>query len=559
MKICSVQTQSWGILSNHALDLNDGLSAFIGETGAGKSMVINAVLFALGLVKGEKKWVKSGHDYCEVTLNLTCSVMPEWLDRDSTEDIDADIEENIIQLKRRWHMKGRHKITCQGQLVTLQQLREFTQNYFIASTQHSLIEIKDKKYMLNFIDLWLDQFDDSHKESTFQAYQTVKQQQLQIHQHETNVLASFERQQRQETITDIGTVLEMLDGEKFKDIETKQENIDKQRQQQSKYAEMISLVDQDGGIIDLIAQLKKISLSFESDECQEISDQISNFYDIGSNISDSLNQQANPNYDHDYGDLIHAVNRVCKKYMCLPEELEELYNNAQRQLEDDLYAKDQIPLLQKSLKDSTKEYFEHAMKLSQHRAIICRQASSELASYLPRLGMPHAAIEWTLQQDKNQIMSHGIDHINIMIKTNPGSDWHPIDKVASGGELSRIFLALQIIKPSQTDATYIFDEIDTGISGDVAGRVGQLLHNLSQKHNILMISHLPQVACYADHLVYVSKSLEKDIIISHARCIAREEYSAALSKLLSSHEHDATQSHIQLLIKNAEAYKKAPQ
>ena len=542
MQLTSLQTKSWGIIKDSIIDIDDGLSVFIGETGAGKSMMIHAILYGLGLVKGDKKWIKSQHTYAEVTLNFHMKdATPEWFKKD---------EDGMIQITRRLHSAGRHRILCQGQLSTVQQLKTLCEPYFIASTQHSLLQIKDKNKMMAYLDLWIS---DQDKDCLYQSYQHIKLIEEKIQIEKNHVQPHYELSQLKQSCDEMQVLLEQLGDRTFAEIEQAHEKYMRQLHASEHLETCMAIIESEQGLSESIQTLKKKAQLLDD---ELIIEKLNALDEQVSEIGNLLFTKQHEDMQHeDHETLISSMNRLCKKHHTLPENISPLLEELCDTITKHNTAIDLIPSLEKELSDATEYYHNTCKIISAKRKDICQTITNIYSQYLPQVGMENALVQWHITSDSQRINKHGHDEVVVMFQANEGSQAHPVESIASGGELSRLFLIMQIIKPSKKELTFIFDEIDTGISGDIAEKVGKLISELSQKHQVFMISHLPQVACYADQIIFIKKQTLNNITCSEPSSLEQKDHVSALAQLLSSSDHHATVNHVKYLLMNAQKQK----
>lgn len=543
MQLTSIQTHSWGIIGDGITDIEHGLCAFIGETGSGKSMMIHAILYGLGFIKGDKKWIKNQKTHAEITLNLHVNgTPPSWL----------DVDDSMIQITRRLHAEGRHKITCQGKLITLQQLKELCEPYFIASTQHSLLQIKDKNKMMAFIDSWMDQSILSKLHTSYQAVKTIEKN---IKTQKSKLQPHYELSQLLQSCEEIQQLLQKLDGRDFKEIEDENERYLSKLNEKSHIENCLADIENPQGLNDILQKVKKSTLYLNDEKITELIETISDYsHELGNLI---YQKKSNDENVLDHSELITTMNRLCKKHHTLPENIEALYQQQQDQIEQHNLAENLIPQLETERSNAADQYHKTCNIVSKLRQDVCDKITKAYTTFLPQVGMMHALVQWQLTSDENAVKYLGHDEVHMMFQANEGGQLHPVEDIASGGELSRLFLIMQIIKPSDKRLTYIFDEIDTGISGEVAKKVGMMISQLSQQHQVYMISHLPQVACYADQMIYIKKFVDKNDTKSHVSNVSQENHTEVLSKLMSSSAHKTTIEHVQLLLDEAKKTKGA--
>jgi DNA repair protein RecN (Recombination protein N) len=229
-----------------------------------------------------------------------------------------------------------------------------------------------------------------------------------------------------------------------------------------------------------------------------------------------------------------VLHDLARKHHCKPDELPELREQLRAELDSLEHADRDLAELQARLDTQINDYREAAQRLSASRLKAARKFGKQVRADLQQLGMPGGVFEVVINHDRDRSFSpHGMDNIEFMVSTNPGQPPSQLSKVASGGELSRISLAIQVIcLKNEQIPTLIFDEVDTGIGGGVAEIVGQKLRALGDGHQVFCVTHLPQVAALAATQIQVSKLTGDDTTRTRVRHLDREERIDELARML---------------------------
>ncbi len=545
IQLTSIQTFSWGILKDTVLDLHNGMTAVIGETGSGKSMLLQALLFGLGAMRGDKKWLAENAEYCEVRLCLyhVSGPLPEWL-------ANPEEQDGQIHISRRFHSQGRHRIECQGQLISLKQLTQLTQDSFQIACQHGPLKLKDPDYLLHYLDSWLTENDIHPVRKAYQKYSSAQQNLILAQQ---DICLDFDLSRLREVCNDLTSVIEQCGEVPFHEIESQHQKAQSQKDAQHALCLIQKTMDSEQGMHQQIMQIQKQLAHFPADETLE--SQLSDLSESINQFSQTVAEKLHHSDDQtDHSTLIKEMNKVCKKHQIMPEDCAEKLEKSKIRIERHQQALANIPILKNELAQAQDEYSLVASQLTQKRQSVCQTITAQCQKHLSLIGMPHAKLTWNVQE-KRALTAHGVDQITIAYYANQAEQSHDLHLIASGGELSRIFMMLQVIQPNQDNVTYLFDEIDSGISGAVADQIGQYLVKLMKNHHIILISHLPQVACFADQLLYIQKKSTTHTTTSTVTAISSEKTSQALSRLLSASDEKTALEHAQALHQQACAYK----
>ena len=229
---------------------------------------------------------------------------------------------------------------------------------------------------------------------------------------------------------------------------------------------------------------------------------------------------------------LSTIYQLARKHHITPEELYQHSLKLRAELNSIENGSQNIEQLAEQLQQLTEAFRQQAAQLSQQRKTAAYQLNQNINEQLSLLGMSNARFEVSIQNSE-QFQAHGLDNVEFLISTNPGQPPKPMIKIASGGELSRISLAIQVVT-AQTSAipTLVFDEVDVGISGGTAEIVGQLLHNLAQKGQILSVTHLPQVAAQGDQHLFIKKSSTENSTHSEMVWLEQEQRVTELARML---------------------------
>ena len=518
--ITNLHIKNIGIIDDLEVDFNSGLNVLTGETGAGKSLIIGS----LNIISGgrfSKEMLRKGETNAFVEI---CIFAPENVN---------SIEGNII-VSREINLNGRNMCKINGRMVTVNELKEFMKNIIEIHGQNDnqgLIETKEHlKYLDNFIGE--DVLVLKEEYSTYYAkYNKIKKELKENYGDEK------ERQRRLDLLKYQQNEIEeakLSIGEE-EELSAKQKIIINSE----KIAKTLNEVDISIGenAIDLISnsircleKIESIDEKYEEStnslksvyyELQEISRDISNYKE---DVFFDENEQKEV---EERLDLIYSLKR---KYGNTIEEIIKYKD----ELEKEIYRIENLEEYTNNLKNNLKEVKKKldtlGMKIHKVREIKAEELSSKINKNLQELEMKNAKVNIHVDY-LEEYLETGKDKVEFYIRTNIGEDEKELSKIASGGEMSRIMLAIKTVLAS-TDKTpvLIFDEIDTGISGKAANAVAEKLNKIAGKHQVLCISHLPNIAAIADYNYFISKNIvnEKEIIKEIARISSGEINDAAL-------------------------------
>jgi DNA repair protein RecN (Recombination protein N) len=507
-----LQISNFSLVDQLDLELNGGLSVLTGETGAGKSILLDAIGLVLG-DRADADKIRQGCDKADIqaTFNIdTQNYVRKWLDEN---ELHADGE---CILRRVVTAEGRSRAFINGQSVTLQQLKTLGellvnihgqhehQNLLKASTQRRLLdeygnlrtlakELKRSFYFWHAANERLQHVQEQSEElnARFQLlrYQVEELDQLELKEGE---LAALENEQK--TLSNIEGILDSC-----------------------QHIEQIC-GDEDQGIarnlqnaLNLLAKLDGKSATLSNAETM-LEQALINVQEAQNEIEHEQAQaQLDPNRLSEVEARLSHIYEIARKHKVTPEKLVECHQALLAELESLQSGDAQIDALEQEEREHREQYVKQAKKLSAERTKIAKKLTKAINEKLNQLAMSHAefAIELAPHQSEEP-QANGNEDIRFLISTIPGQAPKAIAKIASGGELSRISLAIQVVT-AQTSSiqTLIFDEVDAGIGGQTGDIVGALLRELGDSGQVLCVTHLAQVASNAHHHLLVEKRIHK--------------------------------------------------
>jgi DNA repair protein RecN (Recombination protein N) len=508
--IVQLSVRQLAVVEDIELELEPGMTSLTGETGAGKSLVVDA----LGLVLGDRadsKMVRYGSERAEVSASFDISSNPElqqWLIEN---ELDEDGECN---LRRTISKEGRSRAYINGRNVTLSQLRcvsEYTidihgqhahQSLIRSETQREILDIAaNNKALLK------------HLKAAYKQWFSSKQQLEALKQHNHDQSAHLELLQYQ--------VAEL---EKYELTEAYIEQLLKEQNRLSHVSQFLSvaesashqLFDQDIGdvystITKFINELEpatevepllaavSASLNTTLIHLDEANTDLRNYIDSA---------DVDPERLHEVETTVSSLHDLARKHQIEIEQLPAHFQALCDELGQISQNTDSEAAVAQRLANEQKECLELCQKISERRRAAAPLLAAEITKSIQQLAMPAGQIDIRVDQKDKKIFSEtGYDNIQLLVKTNPGQDLDELGKVASGGELARISLAIQVATAgSRTVPTLVFDEVDVGIGGGVAEIVGKHLRDLAAQRQVICITHLPQVASQAHQQLQVIKT-----------------------------------------------------
>lgn len=492
------------------LDLFSGTTVITGETGAGKSILIDAIEFVLGN-RVNANIVRPGKEKADITICFDVSKLTaarEWL-----KNYDLHTENHECIIRRTITQDGRSRSYINNMPTTLQPLRELSELLINIHGQHEHQTLLRSEKQREILDRYAGHFDLVDKVYVLaEEWQHLNQEIVELHK------LAEERQSRGEFLKFQLQELEALDlqPDEFQtlDLEHKQlAHADELLQSVTHALNCLSENEEANTFHTLTETLHalesvqrvdpKISTWIES--IKNILIQVSDTEDELRRYLDSV--ELDPERLQKIEQRISHLFELARKHKVAPHELYEFQQKLSKEFSQLEHSDERLVELKKQLELIEKNYLVSADKLTQSRKKSAAKLESEITKMIRSLSLPHGKFQIALETETSgKIFSHGLEKIHFQITTNVDQALQPIHKVASGGELSRLGLAIHIATSTQhTIPTLIFDEVDVGIGGGTAEIVGKLLRQLGETHQVLCITHQPQVAAQGHHHIYVEK------------------------------------------------------
>lgn len=519
------------------LDLAKGMSVLTGETGAGKSILLTALGLALG-DRADSGYIRPGSKRAEINLEFDLSDAPQaaaWLKANELEE-----DSGHCLIRRVVNDDGRSKAFINNRPVTLQSLQELSEKLVEIHGQHAHLTLLNNDEQRRLLDSFgkhqplLDQVNDAYRQ-----WQKIHKELQSLNK------ANTDQSEREDLLNYQLNELQELDLAEF--------NYARLLEEHSKLANLGQIVSTGQRQLDVLYENDQQSISQMLHHCLNEISQISRFAPeleaIGSMLSEAYiqtreaahelrrfleSQELDPQRLEAVETEIGIVQNLSRKHHVAPEELPGLVEQLQTELDNITHGSERIEQLSKQSAIALAGYQALAAELSTQRRVAAGRLQQQISDMIKELGMPQG--EFVVEVgalDGDQPKLSGNDKVEFLVSANPGLPPKALAKVASGGELSRISLAIQVTTSNdKTTPTMIFDEVDTGIGGGIAEIVGQKLRGLSRNRQVMCVTHLPQVASQAHHHLYVSKNSNTDITSSTVRLLDDEERVEEIARML---------------------------
>ncbi len=539
--LLSLHVKNLALIEEEEVSFTDGLNIMTGETGAGKSIIIGSVNLALG-AKADKALIRTGEEYAliEMVFSLDNDRQRKIL---SDMDIQAD-EEDILLIKRKIY-PGRSQCTVSGETVTLSQLREIAEALIDVYGQRENQRLLKKDAQLAVIDEFAGDADTKLRKEIKEAHHAYLEL---LHKWNEDDLdpASLARE------TDL-IAYEVKEIEEAELREGEDEELEKEYCRLSNFRRINEAVQIAGSLNggssedDAASQIERALRSLNQIEgldenldgiAAQLADIDSLLSDFGRALSDYMDDMSfDPAEFQRIEERLNLINHLKDKYGASLEKIQAALESRQKRLEELSDYDAARAKLEKDVKASKETLLALCEKLSGIRRAAADDFTEKLTEALMDLNFNQVVLKIDLKADLEHPTANGYDDCQFYISMNPGESPRPLDQIASGGELSRIMLALKTVFAGKDDIhTFIFDEIDAGISGQTAWKVSQKLGKLSKDHQIICITHLPQIAAMEDSHYMIAKETDGNRTVTHIRRLDEEASTRELGRLLGTTE-----------------------
>jgi DNA repair protein RecN (Recombination protein N) len=537
--LAQLTISNFAIVRELEIDFHHGMTAITGETGAGKSIAIDALGLCLG-GRAEADMVRQGATRADLCARFSLKDTPaalRWLEENQLDDGRECLLRRVIS------SDGRSRGFINGTAVPLSQLRDLGQMLIQIHGQHAHQLLLKPEHQKNLLDGYAGE--SALRQKMAASYREWHQSCRTLAQHQQ---LAQERAARTELLN-----YQLKELNEFSPIAGEFEQIDEEYKRLANSGQLISTSQQALAILadsednNLQSQLYTVrhlmeelvgmdgKLSGVLNMLEEATIQISEASDELRHYCDRLD--LDPNRLYELEQRISRQITLARKHHISPEELplfhQRLLDELQ-QLDDQTGSQDE---LMQAVALHHQQALSIAHELHQRRAHYAAELCALITESMHSLSMPHGKLAIDVEFNENHLTAEGADRIDFRVSTNPGQPLQPLAKVASGGELSRIALAIQVITARKMETpALIFDEVDVGISGPTAAVVGKLLRQLGESTQVMCVTHLPQVAGCGHHHFYVSKETDGEMTETHMQPLDKRSRLQELARLLGGSE-----------------------
>ena len=529
--ISNIHIKNIGIIDDLEINLNKGMNVFTGETGAGKSLIIDAINIICG-GRFSKEIIRKGENHSYVEL---CMYSPD--------DINS-VDGNII-ITREIYSNGRNMCKINGRLVTVAELKNFMSNYIEIHGQNANQQLFDNKTHIKYLDNFIGKeiFDlKVEYKNKYTRYNEIKRELRENYGDE---------KEKQRKLDLLRYQLNEIQEAKLKTGE--EEKLEEKRKiilNSEKIAKNLSEANNAVGenTIDMLSSairaLEKIE-EIDSKYTETIENLRNSYYNLQEISRDINNYMEDIEFDEQEIEKIETrldtIYNLKRKYGNNIEEILKYGEEVKTEIDKIENVDKYNEQLKKEQKELENEMTKLAEKISGIRKEEAQKLSSKINKELLDLEMSNAIINIKVEYKINEFFEDGKDSVQILIKTNVGENESELSKIASGGEMSRIMLAIKkVLTEVDRIPVVIFDEIDTGISGKASRTVASKMKSISKEHQVICVSHLAPIAAIADYNYFISKKVENERTTTSVQLLNEQEVICEIARISSGEINEVT-------------------
>ena len=521
------------VIEKTSIDFNSGLNVLTGETGAGKSIIIDAINAIMGQ-RTSKNIIRTGEQSAFVSAQFDDinSTVRQKLGELGFSDDDGE-----LILQRTLSANGKSACKINGRPATASMLRELSLDLINIHGQHESYELFSPETHIDYIDSFAkDEALLADYKQKYAEYKILKKKLNEAHTDESERLReidllTFQANELSQADVQVGEE-DALDAERNSLM-----NFEKIYALLNKAKMLLDGDDSNGGTeaVDLASSAMQSAAELD-DSYEELSSNLTDIYytlrDVSESIGDFIeNLDGDPERLEEIEERLDLLNRLSRKYSCPCDELPEYAEQIQARLDELLSYDKNRDELEEACRKAEQLTLDAAEKLS-----ACRKKASEVFAKRVKtemrfLNMPN--VELVPEFEQTELSPKGIDRVELLISANPGETPRPVAKIASGGELSRMMLAIKtVLAAADTVDTLIFDEVDTGISGSAAEKVGLKLKEVSESRQVLCVTHQAQIAALADSHYLIQKQIENGRTYTNVALLDRNGRKNELARII---------------------------
>ena len=560
--LCQLSIENIALIDKLNLELKNGLNILSGETGAGKSIIIDSLNFVLG-ERADKSLIRFGTDKATVEAVFDDYLTPSvhaYLD-----DLGIDVEDVLI-LRRRMTLDGKNECRINGRISTLSSLKGLTELLVDIHGQHehqSLLKSANHIVLLDKLGEKQIATLKEEVETDYKNYTSLKKE-----------FSRFGNADERERKLDILT-FQIDEIEKADVKEGEEDELLAARKRIRNMEKIMSALEGAKNLLDgydaqsVSASIKNASsllnsISSYDEGIVPIADRLDSckaeITDISETLSDMLQKlDFDSRSAEKIEERLEVVRTILRKYGGNFESLRKFYEEAVKEADVLSHAQERVEVLEKEIKKASEKLLESAKKLSKQRGSVAEKFENDITKELCDLGMGGSTfkVDFRFASDVDDISANGMDGVEFLISPNVGEPLKPLAKIISGGEMSRFMLAFKNILAGVDDiGTMVFDEIDTGISGNISQVVSEKMCNISRARQVIAVTHMPSLASMADNHYLISKSTENGKTYTHIDLL--DDDTDEVARLIGGNDYSIyAVPHAKEMKANAQRYKES--
>ena len=550
--IKDLRIKNIGVIEDISLDLSDGFTVLTGETGAGKTMVLSS----FEMICGEKV------DNSIIRVNEETALVEAFIEVTNDElkrniiELEIDLEDKGVLISRSISNSSRGKTFLGSRSISGNVLKELTQELVTIHGQGDQTSLNKSTYQRALLDTYIGSEHLENLKKYEESYRILKEFENELNELiQTQNKSNKDTEEIEKALSELKTANIQLDEEKTITEKLNLINSSENIFETLKQADQLLSGGEDStqsSITSLVSNLRKIldSASSKSKRIETLRDIVVKneieLKDLAQEIGkDLISLDRDPEVIDQLEARRSLLNKLLIKYGPTSKDAIEKINKFQEILDGNNNLPELIKEKTEQISKIRLNLSETASKLSKNRTKFSKIISKEIENELVQLSMPGAKFSVTVFQNevsdgleiesKNYSFdSFGVDQVRFEFSANPGQPLQPINKIASGGEMSRIMLAIELIFSKKAQKrTMIFDEVDAGIGGEAAIEVGKRLKLLAQRHQVVVVTHLPQVAAFADTHLKVAKTTEADVTKTNVVLLDKEQRLTEIARMMA--------------------------
>ncbi|RXM71443.1 DNA repair protein RecN [Clostridium tetani] len=552
--LLQLNIKNFALIEELSISFERGFNVLSGETGAGKSIIIDAINYVLG-GKFNKELIRTGENktFVEAIFTLENEMSKEEL-------IDQNIEyEDWIIVSRESFQSGKSITKVNGRSILISQLKKITETLLDIHGQHENQNLLDSSNHINYLDYFQEKKIKKPLKEYNLIYEKIKDIEKKIKE------LSGQNSDREKIVDFLKFQIEEINGSNLKEEEEKEleekfkllSNSEKFTKVLNYSYEVLKNGEENGNsVIDTLDLVIRELASIEKDmnHIEKVNKSLENiYYVLEENINEIRNLKDNIYYDEEELNIINSrlyqIGALKKKYAPTIFEILEYKDKLEKQYEELVHSEKIIEELNKKRTILIKDIKKIALELHAIREEGAIDLEQKVKKELDYIGLEKSTFRVSVEL-REEFKEQGMDGVQFLISTNPGEPLKPLEKIVSGGELSRIMLALKTVFVDKDKIpSVIFDEIDTGISGRVAQSVAEKMYSISQKHQVFCVTHLPQISCFSDTHYLVSKKVKENKTYTIIEKLDSSGKNEELAKMIGGSEvTDLTLKHAEEMI-----------